>query len=252
MLYVALTALGVGGSTIVGALLGLLFRKIPHHLHDGLLSFAAGVMLAASFTGLLLPSIELGGSHGIWASLAGLFLGAVFLSFADRFIPHLHNMAGLEQEPHQQNKDLDATLLFVLAIAIHNLPEGIAAGVAAGQKDVSNSLSVTIGIMLQNIPEGMVLIFPLLAASVSNMRAFLISAATGLIEIIGTLIGYAAVHIITPLLPFALAFAAGTMLYVIADEMIPETHLHGHERLATYAMLLGIAAMLIMDFYAQA
>lgn len=249
MEYALLTALGVGGATIIGAGIGFLFKSVSHKLNDAMLSFAAGVMLAAAITGLIQPSIEMGGPHGIWITVLGIFVGAVFLSFADRFTPHLHNIAGIDSEKHEHNEGLNKILLFVLAIAIHNLPEGIAAGVAAGQGEVANSITVTVGIMLQNIPEGMIVICPLVAAGVSKGRAFFLAAMTGVIEIIGTMIGFFAVSIASAILPFALAFAGGTMLYVIGDEMIPETHSHGYERLATYSLLAGFALMLIIAFY---
>ena len=138
-------------------------------------------------------------------------------------------------------------LLFVSAIAIHNLPEGIAAGVGFGSGDTAGALVIAGGIALQNIPEGMVIIAPMLAAGVKPRRTFLIAMLTGLIEVVGTLIGYLAVSIASFILPFALAFAGGTMLYVISDEMIPETHAHGSERGATYALLAGFCLMLAVD-----
>ncbi|MEE1050324.1 MAG: ZIP family metal transporter, partial [Clostridia bacterium] len=143
---------------------------------------------------------------------------------------------------------LGKVFLFVMAIAIHNLPEGIAAGVGFGSGDTSQALIIAGGIALQNIPEGMVIIAPMLAAGVSPGKTFLIAALTGLVEVIGTFIGYFAVSIASVILPFALAFAGGTMLYVISDEMIPETHAHGSERGATYALLVGFCVMLISDF----
>lgn len=244
-----MTAIGVGGATIIGAAIGFLFKNIPHKYNDAILSFAAGVMLAAAITGLIQPSIALGGSHGIWITVLGIFCGALFLNLADRFTPHLHNLVGLDVEKHGHNEGLSKIPLFVLAIAIHNFPEGIAAGVAAGQQDVSSSLTVTLGIMLQNVPEGMIVISPLISAGVSKGRAFAIAALTGVIEIIGTMVGFFAVSIASVILPFALAFAGGTMLYVVGDEMIPETHSHGFERMATYSLLIGFTLMLVMDFY---
>lgn len=249
MQFVLLTALGVGGATIFGAALGFLFKNIPHKYNDAILSFAAGVMLSAAIVGLIQPSIALGGPHGVWVTVAGIFVGALFLNFCDRFTPHLHNVAGVDMEPHADTKGLDKIMLFVLAIAIHNLPEGIAAGVAAGQGDAGNSLTVTLGIMLQNVPEGMIVIAPLLAAGVSRKRAFAIAALTGVIEIVGTFIGYFAASISAAILPFALAFAGGTMIYVVGDEMIPETHSHGYERMATYSLLFGFVLMMVVDFY---
>lgn len=245
-----LTALGVGGATVIGALLGFLFKRIPHKFNDAVLGFAAGIMLCAAVVGLILPAIEAGGESGIWVTAIGILVGALFLNGLDRFTPHLHSMAGVEQESHKANNAaLDKVMLFVMAIAIHNLPEGLAAGVAFGSGDTGGGLSVAIGIALQNIPEGMVIISPLLMAGVSRKRTFLIAAFTGLIEIVGTMIGFFAVQITTAILPFALAFAGGTMLYVISDEMIPETHSHGYERMATYSLLFGFIIMLIMDHY---
>ena len=134
-----------------------------------------------------------------------------------------------------------------MAIAIHNLPEGIAAGVGFGSDNVSNAITVALGIALQNIPEGMVIITPMLSAGVSAKKTFVCAMITGLVEVVGTLIGYFAVSVASFILPFALAFAGGTMLYVISDEMIPETHAHGSQRGATYALLVGFCVMLITD-----
>jgi len=137
--------------------------------------------------------------------------------------------------------------LFVTAIAIHNLPEGIAAGVGFGSGDNAQALIIAGGIALQNIPEGMVIIGPMLAAGVSPKKTFVCAMITGVVEVIGTLIGYFAVSVASAILPFALAFAGGTMLYVISDEMIPETHAHGSQRGATYALLVGFCIMLVTD-----
>jgi ZIP family zinc transporter len=240
------TALGVGGATIVGALIGFAFKKISHAFSDIVLSFAAGVMLAAAVLGLILPSLDYGGKYGIVMTVVGIFAGALCLNLIDKLVPHLHKMAGVEGESHN-NAELSRVLLFVMAIAIHNLPEGIAAGVGFGAGDTSQALMIAGGIALQNIPEGMVIIGPMLAAGVKPKRTFLLALATGLIEVVGTLIGYFAVAISAAILPFALAFAGGTMLYVISDEMIPETHAHGHERGATYALLVGFCLMLLFD-----
>ena len=246
MEMVLLTALGVGGATVIGALIGFSFKELSHKFSDIVLSFAAGVMLAAAVLGLVIPSIEHGGKFGILITVAGIFIGAVCLSLIDKLVPHLHKLAGVESEDHH-NTGLSKILLFVCAIAIHNLPEGIAAGVGFGSGDTAQALLIAGGIALQNIPEGMVIIAPMLAAGVKPRRTFLIAMGTGLIEVIGTLIGYFAVSISTVILPFALAFAGGTMLYVISDEMIPETHAHGHQRGATYALLVGFCVMLITD-----
>ena len=246
MTMVLLTALGVGGATVVGALIGFIFRKLSHQFSDIVLSFAAGMMMAAAVLGLILPSVDYGGDWGLLITCAGIFAGAVCLNLVDKLVPHLHNMMGTDQEAHQ-NSQLSKVILFVAAIAIHNLPEGIAAGVSFGTDDMAQALLIAGGIALQNIPEGMVVIGPMLAAGVPPRKTFVIGMLTGLVEVVGTLIGYFAVSVASAILPFALAFAGGTMLYVISDEMIPETHAHGNERGATYALLVGFCLMLVTD-----
>ena len=245
---VLLTALGVGGATVFGAAIGFLFRGVSHKFSDIVLSFAAGVMLSAAVLGLIVPSLEYGGKYGILVTVAGIFAGALALSLIDKLVPHLHKLAGADNTEAHKNKNLSRVLLFVMAIAIHNLPEGIAAGVGFGSGDTAGAFIIAGGIALQNIPEGMVIIAPMLAAGIKPKKTFLLAALTGLVEVVGTLIGYFAVSISAAVLPFALAFAGGTMLYVISDEMIPETHAHGHQRGATWALLFGFAIMLATDF----
>ena len=246
MEMVLLTAVGVGGATVIGSVIGFVFRKMSHKFSDIVLSFAAGVMLAAAVLGLVIPSLEYGGKFGIVITVAGIFAGALCLNLIDKLVPHLHRMVGADIEQHH-NANLSKVLLFVTAIAIHNLPEGIAAGVGFGSGNVSQALMIAGGIALQNIPEGMVIIAPMLAAGVTPKRTFICAMITGLVEVAGTLIGYFAVSLASAILPFALAFAGGTMLYVVSDEMIPETHAHGGERGATYALLVGFCVMLISD-----
>ena len=246
MKLVLLTALGVGGATIFGSLIGFIFKKVSQKFSDIVLSFAAGVMLAPAVLGLIVPSIEYGGKWGILITVAGIFCGAVCLNLIDKLVPHMHRLVGVESETHP-NANLSKVLLFVTAIAIHNLPEGIAAGVSFGSNDPNGALLIAGGIALQNIPEGMVIIGPMLAAGVSPKRTFIAAMLTGVVEVIGTLLGYFAVSIASAILPFALAFAGGTMLYVISDEMIPETHAHGYQRGATYSLLIGFCLMLVSD-----
>lgn len=246
MNVVWITALGVGGATVVGALIGFLFRRLSQKFSDTILSFAAGVMLAAAVLGLILPSLEYGGKYGILITVAGIFAGALCLNLMDKLVPHLHHFVGADQESHPK-ADLNKVLLFVLAIAIHNLPEGLAAGVGFGAGNDARALVIAGGIALQNIPEGMVIIAPMLAAGVKPGKTFFLALLTGLIEVVGTLIGYFAAGVSAAVLPFALAFAGGTMLYVVSDEMIPETHSHGNERCATYALLIGFCVMLVTD-----
>lgn len=246
MYIVFLTAVGVGGATVLGAVIGFMFKNISHRFSDIVLAFAAGVMLAASILGLILPSVEYGGKYGIITTVVGIFSGAAALNLIDKAVPHLHKMAGVDIEKHAST-NLDKVLLFVTAIAIHNLPEGIAAGVGFGSENIADAFFIAGGIALQNVPEGMVIIAPMLSAGVKPKRTFAIAFVTGLIEVIGTFIGYFAVSVSQALLPFALSFAGGTMLYVISDEMIPETHAHGSERGATYALLAGFCLMLVSD-----
>lgn len=249
MKIVLLTALGVGGATVIGSILGFLFKKISHKFSDIVLAFAAGVMLCAAVVGLVLPSLEYGGSAALPVTVIGLMCGAVFLNILDKLVPHLHRLAGVDQEAHPDNaQKLNKVLLFVMAIAIHNLPEGIAAGVSFGTGNNAHAFSIAAGIALQNIPEGMVIIAPMLAAGMSAKRTFLCAMATGVIEVLGTLLGFFAVSVSAAILPFALAFAGGTMLYVISDEMIPETH-HSDARGVTYSLMLGFCLMLAMDFF---
>ncbi len=248
MQLVLLTALGVGGATLFGTILGFVFKNISHKFSDIILSFAAGVMLSAAVMGLILPSLDYGGKWGLLYTVAGVFAGAVCVNLFDRLVPHLHRLSGADNETHPENTaKRSKVILFVAAIAIHNLPEGLAAGVGFGSGNDAEALTVAGGIALQNIPEGMVIIGPMLAAGIKPKRTFLVAAATGLVEVLGTLLGYFAVSLSAAVLPFALAFAGGTMLYVISDEMIPETHAHGSQRGATYALLAGFCLMLLFD-----
>ena len=251
MKIVLLTALGVGGATVIGSILGFIFKKISHKFSDIVLSFAAGVMLCAAVTGLILPSLEYESGAPLLITVAGVLCGAVFLNILDKLVPHLHRLAGVDTEAHPGNTEkLNKVLLFVMAIAIHNLPEGIAAGVGFGSGNNSHAFAIAAGIALQNIPEGMVIIGPMLAAGMSPGRTFACALATGIIEVLGTLLGYFAVSLSSAILPFALAFAGGTMLYVISDEMIPETH-HDDARGVTYSLLAGFCLMLAMGYFLE-
>ena len=239
MKIVLLTALGVGGATVFGALIGFIFKKISHKFSDVVLAFGAGVMLSASILGLILPSLEYGTKYNVIISLLGIFTGAICIDLIEKLVPHIDTITTTDHESFKK------VMLFVLAIAIHNLPEGIAAGVGFGTGDISSAIMIAVGIALQNIPEGMVIIGPMLSVGISPRKTFFFAAITGVIEVIGTFIGYFAVNLSETILPFALSFAGGTMLYVISDEMIPETHSHGNERAASYALLVGFCVMLL-------
>ena len=210
-------ALGVGGATVLGAFAGFLVRKV-----DGrALALAAGIMLGAALFGLIIPAAETGNTLTI---VIGLFMGAWMLEGVDQLL--------------FRKTERGQGLLFVAAIAIHNFPEGIAAGVGFGTGDLANGLLISGGIALQNLPEGMIIIAPMLLAGYSPAKALLIAVMTGLVEVAGTMLGYHAVSAVTSLLPFALSFAGGTMLYVICTEMLPDA------RNAPYWVLSGFSVML--------
>ena len=247
MEMILLTALGVGGATIVGAIIGFFVRDVDHKTNDVILGFAAGIMLAAAIIGLIVPAFDSFTISMLWLPVIGIFTGAIFLNFMDKVTPHLHKLSGVDSEPHTHNKNISRAMLFVMAVALHNLPEGMAAGVSFGNEDVSAAITVAVGIALQNIPEGIVTVSPLVMSGVKRSRAFVLAAATGLIEVVGTIAGFYMAEVSQHILPFALAFAGGTMLYIISDEMIPETHSHGYERIATYSLLIGFTVMLILD-----
>ena len=246
MKIVLLCALGVGGATVLGAILGFICKGITHRFSDVVMAFSAGVMLASAFVALIIPSMELGGKYGIITTVCGIFAGALCLNLIDRLVPHMHKFVEVGDTPEALRAQ--KVMLFVVAIALHNLPEGIAAGVGFGSGDLSSALLIAGGIALQNVPEGMVIIAPMLSVGMKPVKTVLIAFGTGLIEVIGTVIGYFAVTIASFILPFALAFAGGTMLYVISDEIIPDTHADGVENGATYALLLGFCLILIFDW----
>jgi zinc transporter, ZIP family len=244
---ILLTAIGVGGSTLLGSLLGYFFKNVSHRTNDTIIGFCAGVMLSASILGLLVPSFEDISSTWLWVPIIGVFVGAALLNLLDLVTPHLHSLTGLDREIHQNNAHLNRVLLFVLAISIHKLPEGIAAGVGFGGDNINNAFNVAFAISLQNIPEAMVIISPLLLAGISKIRTLCIALGIGLLEVIGVFIGYYMGGISIGLLPLMLAFSGGAMLYVVSDEMIPESHTHGYQKSATYALLAGFLLMLLMN-----
>lgn len=247
MNQVWISAAGLSLATIIGSVIGFLVKSLPHKWNDAILGFCAGVMLAASTVGLILPAAQDAGSSRWWLILIGVILGMLLLNVLDLVTPHLHKLTGLEEEEHRNNASLNHVLLFVLAIALHKLPEGIAAGVGFNAADNTDAWAVTLGIAIQNVPEGMVVIAPLLIAGVSKIRTFLISLAIALLEVVGVWIGYGMGAISPILLPVMLALAGGAMLYVVSDEMIPETHAHGYQKLATYALVLGFVSLIFLE-----
>lgn len=244
MTNVWISAAGLCGATVIGSILGFLIKELPHKWNDTILGYCAGIMLAASTLGLIVPAFEM--TTQWWFVAIGVMVGALFLNVLDFVTPHLHHITGIDAEEHKNNATINHVLLFVMAIALHKLPEGMAAGVSLNEASEA-SWSVSIGIALQNVPEGMVIIAPLLLAGVKPMRTFVISIAIGMLEVIGVWIGFGLGSISETLLPVMLGFAGGAMLYVTSDEMIPETHAHGYQKQATYALLIGFMTLLLLE-----
>ena len=239
----------IAALNLLGAVLVLVFRNPGQRLLDGALGFAAGVMLTAAFTSLIIPGIE-HPAGGLLPVLAGIVLGAVVLDRADRWVPHVHVLVtGRARADRGDAGDLEASVvLFIVAITLHNLPEGLAVGVAFGSGDVANALSLMFAIGLQNVPEGLAVSVAAVNAGFDRrFYAALAGVRAGLVEVPLAVLGAAAVSVMTPLLPYAMGFAAGGMLFVISDEIIPETHVRGHERAATAGTMLGVVVMLYLD-----
>ncbi|RLE61866.1 MAG: ZIP family metal transporter [Thermoprotei archaeon] len=240
LLWGFLASLGTGLATGIGALPVLFLRDISDRVLDSLLGFAAGVMLAASMFSLLVPAVEIG---GIYPAVIGLIIGSVFVDLLDMFIPHMHFISG----PEGPSSSLRKIWLFIFAITLHNFPEGLSVGVSFGTGDITSGLIVAIAIGLQNIPEGSGVAFPLVREGYSRFKAVLYATLSGLAEPIAGLIGVLAVSLSTSVLPYALAFAAGAMIYVISDEIIPESHRKGFEKEATFGLIAGFIVMMFLD-----
>lgn len=245
-----LGSLAAGLMTSAGALPVLFGRRPSERARDVLLGFAAGVMLAASFFSLIVPSLEAseasygGGAIPAAIAVGGILIGALTLGLLNERIPHQHFILGREGPV---SASLRKAWLFILAITIHNFPEGLAVGVGFGGGDVANGTSLAIGIGLQNAPEGLAVAVALTGEGYSRRYAFLTAALTGLVEPVGGLLGAGAVAVSQPLLPWGLAFAAGAMLYVISHEIIPETHRRGFQNEATAGLMAGLVLMLFLD-----
>lgn len=241
-----------GLMTAVGAV-PVLFGRLPsERSQDTLLGFAAGVMLAASFFSLIIPSIDISTElygEGPWpAAIAviGILLGALAIAMLDRWLPHEHFVMGREGP---ENAQIMRVWLFVFAITIHNVPEGLAVGVAYGSGQEATALSLAMGIGLQNVPEGLAVAVGLLSVGYSKWRSFIVAAGTGMVEPLGGMLGGTFVSIAQPLLPWGLVFAAGAMLFVISHEIIPETHRRGHHQRATAGLMVGLVVMLFLDVW---
>lgn len=250
---VALGTIGsllAGLATTLGALPALALRRLEGRVRDVMLGFAAGVMLAASFFSLILPALEAAaGAEGrdtraVLVVSFGILLGAAALWAIHTRVPHEHFVIGREGP---ETERLRRIWLFVIAITLHNFPEGLAVGVGFGGDDIGKGVALAIGIGLQNVPEGTATALALLSIGYSRLAAFLVTSATGLVEPLGGVIGITAVSAAESLLPWGLAFAAGAMIFVISDEVIPETHRHGAETEGTAGLMAGFVVMMWLD-----
>ena len=245
-----LGSLAAGLMTAVGALPILVGRAVSRRTNDVLLGFAAGVMLSASYFSLIIPGLEISaglyGEGAVPALIAagGILLGAAAIYALDERVPHQHFVKGLEGPKAASVRKI---WLFVIAITLHNVPEGLAVGVGFGGGDISAATTLALGIGLQNAPEGLAVALALQSEGYGKMYAFLVAAATGLVEPIAGLAGVIAVSTSQVLLPWGLTFAAGAMIYVISNEIIPETHRHGHHKAATTGLIVGVVVMLFLD-----
>jgi zinc transporter, ZIP family len=253
-----LASLAAGLATGVGSIPIFFTRNVSKKLLDALLGIAAGVMLAATCFSLIVPAIEKGGGgvRGATITLIGILCGGFFLDLIDKFLPDTNFSHAVNGEYSDEsgvtsfikNPRLRKVWLFIIAITIHNFPEGLAVGVGFGDGDIANGLGLAIGIGLQNMPEGLAVALPLIRENFTKGKAFLVALATGLVEPIGGLMGVGLVQIARPVLPFALSFAAGAMLFVISHEIIPESQSSdGHSKFATHALLVGFVIMMFLD-----
>jgi len=243
-------SLAAGLATAVGALPMLFLRRLSERTEDTLLGFAAGVMLAASFFSLIIPGLDhVQQNGGTTMSAAGMMVaailsGAAVLWLVNRFTPHEHFLLGQHREFRGK---LRRIWLFIFAITLHNFPEGLAVGVGFGGGDVQNGVTLAVAIGLQNMPEGLAVAASLLALDYTRAQAIGVALLSGLVEPVGGLIGAGVVTLSEPLLPWALGFAAGAMLFVVSNEIIPETHRKGHESLATGGVMVGLVLMMFLD-----
>ncbi|KRG14618.1 ZIP family metal transporter [Lederbergia galactosidilytica] len=245
------------GMTALGASLVFATKSLNQRLMDSMLGFAGGVMIAASFWSLLAPAIEMSDNHalGSWfPAAAGFLLGGIFLWGIDKVLPHLHPNAPIGQaEGYSPNQRKRSTLL-VLAITLHNIPEGLAVGIAFGalangstEATLAGAVTLAIGIGIQNFPEGAAVSMPLRADGLSRKQSFFYGQFSGMVEPIAAMIGALAVSFIEPLLPYALSFAAGAMIFVVAEEVIPSSQEKGNKDLASMSLMIGFTIMMILD-----
>ena len=242
--------------TALGAALVFFFKTINRKVLDGMLGFAAGVMIAASYWSLLAPAIEMAehGSLPAWVpATSGFLLGGLFLYIADKIIPHLHLGFPMD-EAEGPKTSWHRSILLVLAITLHNIPEGLAVGVAFGalasdlpSATLAGAMALALGIGIQNFPEGAAVSVPLRREGFSSLKSFWYGQASGMVEPIAGVLGAVSVILIKPILPYALAFAAGAMIYVVVEELIPESQLEKNTDIATMGAMVGFAVMMTLD-----
>lgn len=242
-----LASILAGLATGVGALPALFFKDISARLFNGMLGAAAGVMLAATAFSLLVPGMAYGEQvwpgKGLLVVSVGMVIGALFLHFADQKLPHLH----FDTVADESLDSLQKISLFIIAITIHNFPEGMSVGVSFGSGDMKNGVVLAVAIALQNLPEGLAVALPLVGLGYNKWKAVALATLTGLVEPVGGLLGITMVTVFSSVLPIAMGFAAGAMLFVISEEIIPETHSQGRSRVATFSLMAGFIIMMVLD-----
>nr|WP_318570240.1 ZIP family metal transporter [Salinigranum marinum] len=247
----------IASLNLLGAMLVFVWRDPSERAMDGALGFAAGVMLAASFTSLIIPGIETYSNGNPVPVLVGVALGAAFLDRSDVLVPHAHYLLSGRRRTDAANPGSDlpvdddrlaGVVLFILAITLHNMPEGLAVGVGFGSGDLATAIPLMLAIGIQNIPEGFAVSVAAINAGLDRrFYAVFAGVRSGVVEIPLAVLGAYAVQTVSALLPYAMGFAAGAMLFVIMDEIVPETHIKGHERVATIGTILGAIVMLYLD-----
>ncbi len=246
----------IAGLNFFGAMLVFIWKNPSERTLDGALGFASGVMLAATFTSLIIPGIEQYSMGNPIPTLVGIMLGVFFLDRADFLVPHAHYLLTGNRRKDQadisnlplNNEKLAPVILFILAITLHNMPEGLAVGMGFGSDNIENAIKLMFAIGIQNIPEGLAVSVAAINAGLDrHSYAVFAGLRSGIVEVPLAVLGAIAVSNMQPLLPYAMGFAAGAMLFVISDEIIPETHIHGNERIATLGLMSGVILMLYLD-----
>src|SRR4051812_22542858 len=252
-----LATLFTWGMTALGASLVFATKTINQRLLDSMLGFAGGVMIAASYWSLLAPAIEMSDNHpiGTWFPAAiGFLLGGIFLGGVDKILPHLHPNTHIDEAEGFRPRERKKSTLLVLAITLHNIPEGLAVGIAFGalanggtEAALVGALTLALGIGIQNFPEGVAVSMPLRGEGMSRRKSFFYGQFSGMVEPVAAVIGAFAVSFIEPLLPYALSFAAGAMIFVVVEEVIPSSQEKGNKDLAAMSLMIGFALMMILD-----